>query len=173
MEKNQIEQLRLSLKKTIIFRFLTDNELELILKEAKILSFKKDDNIIAKDEISSNLFIVLKGTVSVMVDEENKKPVYICSIGEGEVFGEAGIFMNVKRTANVISQDISSILVIERKDFISFIKAYPNAGIKILMLVIFSLLRKLKEANQEIAFERKYDISQDDIDLMVDEVMKE
>ena len=35
------------------------------------------------------------------------------------------------------------------------------------MLIIYSLLRKLRAANQELAFERRADIHQDDVDALV------
>jgi CRP/FNR family cyclic AMP-dependent transcriptional regulator len=38
---------------------------------------------------------------------------------------------------------------------------------KMLMLIIYSLIKKLRDANQEIAFERKSDISQEDIDTII------
>ena len=36
-----------------------------------------------------------------------------------------------------------------------------------LMIIIYSLLKKLRDANQELAFERKSDIDQNDIDSLV------
>ena len=63
--------------------------------------------------------------------------------------------------------------MIHRKDIIDFLKSNTDAGSKILMLIIYSLLKKLKEANLEIAFERKADIVQTDIDSMVKDIMKD
>jgi CRP/FNR family cyclic AMP-dependent transcriptional regulator len=40
------------------------------------------------------------------------------------------------------------------------------------MVIIYGLLRKLREANQELAFERKSDVGQDDIDDLVADFMK-
>jgi len=52
-----------------------------------------------------------------------------------------------------------------------FIKDYPRSGNKILMLIIYSLLKKLKEVNQELAYERKSDADQDDIDSIIQNFM--
>jgi hypothetical protein len=56
-----------------------------------------------------------------------------------------------------------------RQELIRFIKKYPTTGNKILMVVIYSLLNKLREANQELAFERRVDVGQADVDSIVNE----
>ncbi len=157
----------------IVFKYLKPEEVKKIISISRFYSYDKDEKIIAKGDLSHNLCAVLAGTVHVVVPEKATGSVFISSIGEGDVFGEAGIFLNVKRTADVVSADESVILSITREDIIGFIKSHPDAGIKILMLIIYSLLRKLKEANIELAFERKADINQSDIDAMVEEVMRE
>ncbi len=144
-----------------------------IIAISRFVSYDQDEKIIAKGEQSPDLYAVMAGTVHVVVPAAKTGAVFISSIGEGDVFGEAGIFLSVKRTADVISADSVTVLRIGRQDMINFIKSRPEAGIKILMLIIYSLLKKLKEANLELAFERKADISQNDIDAMVEEVMKE
>ena len=159
--------------KIIIFKYLKPEELEKIIAISRFFSYEKDEKIIAKGEESPDLYAVLSGMVNVKVPEVKSGAVFISSIGECDVFGEAGIFLSVKRTADVMSADGCTVLRINRKDMIAFIKSCPEAGIKILMLIIYSLLKKLKEANIELAFERMADISQEDIDGMVEEVMKD
>ena len=163
-------------KKIVALRYLKKEELEEFMKVTDIISYEDKEIIIKEGEYSPFIFGVLKGSVAVTVSEidvNNKEEVYICTIGKGDVFGEAGIFMNVKRTANVVSTDKTTIFSIHRTEFLKFIKVHPGIGIKILMLIIFSLLRKLKEANHELAFERKADIDQTDIDDLVDKIMKQ
>jgi CRP/FNR family cyclic AMP-dependent transcriptional regulator len=162
-----------TVSRIIVFKYLKPDELKKIVSISRFYSYEKDEKIIAKGDLSHNFCAVLAGTVHVVVSEKATGSVFISSIGEGDVFGEAGIFLNVKRTADVVSADESVILSITREDIIGFIKSRPEAGIKILMLIIYSLLRKLKEANIELAFERKADINQSDIDAMVEEVMRE
>ncbi len=159
------------LKKIMIFKYLEDSMLDEILKISEIETYGEDDFIISESETSQYLYAVLYGSVNVSVTEK-KKDVFICTIGEGDVFGEAGIFLKVKRTANVVSSEKTTILKIHRKNLLEFIKKYPESGIKLLMIIIYSLLKKLREANQELAFERKTDIEQDDIDDIVKNLME-
>ena len=149
------------LKKAVIFRFLDDDLLARILDISFILKFKKDDLITAEGEVSPYLFAVLEGAVNVTVKETGGKEVFICSVEEGDVFGEAGIFLKTPRTASIISAGNTTLLRVHQKDLLEFIRNHPASGIKILMVIIYKMLKKLRDANQEIAFERKTSLNQD------------
>jgi hypothetical protein len=55
--------------------------------------------------------------------------------------------------------------------FYGIIKDNPQAGNKILMLIVHRLLHKLREANQELAFEKQSVIDLDDLDSLVQDFM--
>ncbi len=161
------------IKKVITFRFLGEEERQHILDNADVLIYEDGEAIINQGDTGENLYAVLEGTVNVTVTEKTGNEVYLNAIGQGQVFGEAAIFLKVERTATIRSPEKAVILRIGRKDFISFIKTYKNAGIKILMMIIYSLLGKLKASNEELAFERRSDIDQADIDDFIDDFLKE
>jgi len=156
-----------NIKNVYIFKYLNDEENRKILEIASFMKYEAEEKIINEGDIKPFFYAVINGSVNVMVREKDGREVFICTIGEGEIFGEAGIFLNVKRSANVVATDDCVIMRIHRKKLLEFIRTIPAAGIKILMLIIYSLLSKLRDANQELAFERKADVDQDDIDSLV------
>ena len=160
------------LKKVMIFRYLDDDALKAILKIADVINYKKNDRIISEGELSQYLYAVLVGSVNVYVKQASNKEVFLSTLDEGDVFGEAGMFLKVKRTANVVSTENSAILRIARKDLFEFFAKRSQSGIKILMIVVYSLLRKLRESNQELAFERKSNLDQEDVDRLIDDLSK-
>ena len=109
--------------------------------------------------------------MGVAVSENNGKDVYISTLGAGEIFGEAGMFLKTARTANVVSLGESKVLRRHREKLIDFIRSHPSTGVKILMIIIHGLLKKLRESNQELAYERKSDIVQDDVDDLVESIL--
>lgn len=155
------------IKKILTFRFLSEKELESLVKISMIEHYDNEEKIIHQGEINQSFYAIIDGTVKVTVQEEGQNEAYICTIGNGEIFGEAGIFTEVKRTANVTCCTDATLLTITRDAMINFIKENPRSGNKILMLIIYSLLKKLKEVNQELAYERKSDADQDDIDSII------
>ncbi len=171
MESVDKENYLQEIKKIKIFRHLDDEEIKKLLSVSDIVLYEKGSKIVSEGEISPYFYAVIEGTVNVCVKKPGGNDTFICAIGEGDVFGEAGIFLKVKRTANIISADGTIILQINRKDMFTFICSNKNTGMKILMLIIYSMLKKLRDANQELAYERDVDINQDDIDSMIDELV--
>lgn len=158
---------RAKAKGIMTFRYLDGAELERLVDTATVCRYGAEEPITEEGGLDPYFFGILEGTVSVTVRENEGKDVYICSLGPGDVFGEAGIFLNVKRTATVTALGDCVLLRLHRKDLSSFIKDQPSAGNKMLLVVIYGLLRKLRAANQELAFERKADMDQTDIDALI------
>lgn len=156
--------------RTSLFRYLSGVELDQLLKLFETVSYDPGETVIEEGSVNDHLYIVLEHSVSVEVQENGRK-VYICTIGEGEMFGEAGIFMNVARTASVVAHDGARLIRISRSSFLGEIKARPRAGIKILFMMVYSLLKKLKDVNHELAFERRDHECQEEIDALVGEMM--
>lgn len=155
------------LRKILFFRFVGDREINDVADITEVYGYPSRATIISEGELDPHIYAVIKGTVNVLVREASGKEVFICAIGEGDVFGEAGMFLNVRRTAHIVTAEDTILLRIHRDAFLKFIKNHPGPGMKMLMLIIYSLIKKLRDANQEIAFERKSDISQEDIDTII------
>ena len=151
----------------VTFRFLSDAELLDLIDHSEALEFEEGETIVEEGDLSPYFFGITEGFVAVSVGN-GEKMAYVNSLGPGDAFGEAGIFMSVPRTATVTAQTRTVILRVHRTALAGFLKRHAEAGNKILLVIIFGLLRKLKLADQELAFERKADMSQTDIDAMVD-----
>lgn len=152
------------MKRIITFRFLSDEEIDNLLQCAAVMRFAEGEVIVEEGEISPYFFGVIEGPLSVSVQESSGKQVFVSALGPGDVFGEAGIFIKVKRTARVSAQAASVVVRFHRLDIINFIRKFPEAGNKIMFVIVFGLLRKLRTMNQELAYERKSEMGQDDID---------
>lgn len=164
MQKINDGSLLLRVKNISIFQYLNDNEKSQLLSICDLLEYYKGDRIITQGEVSSCFFVVLSGSLKVTVKDPSGAEVFICYIQEGDFFGETGIFSDSKRTANVSPVDTARILHIGRDDFFNFIRMYPNAGVKILMLFVYGLMKKLNESNQGlVAMERKTVINQKEV----------
>jgi len=157
------------------FRYLAPAELDFLMERAVIVACKPEEAIVKEDEVSPYFFAILDGTVNVTVDaaalDGSLRNVYICTLGPGDVFGEAGIFIKVKRTATVSAADDVTLLRLHRDDMSAFLRAKPSGGNKFLLVVIYSLLRKLRAANQELAYERKSDMDQADVDGLLADML--
>ncbi len=155
----------------LTFKYLNKQELAIILKAGSVITYDTDEVLAKEGELEPWFFGILEGTVSVSVSEKNKKETYMNSLGPGDIFGEAGIFLNVPRTATITAMGPCTVFRIHRNDLSAFFKQNPVATNKMLLVIIYGLLRKLRAANLELAFERREDIDQSDIDAMVDRIL--
>lgn len=157
------------------FRYLAPSELKTLMDKATLCRYGPEEPIVEEGSVDPYFYGILEGAVSVSVREGAPsgecKDVYMCALGPGDVFGEAGMFLKVKRTASVTSSDSSVVMRLHRADVGAFIKAYPSAGNKLLLVIVYGLLRKLRAANQELAYERKADLDQADVDSLLADMM--
>jgi CRP-like cAMP-binding protein len=167
------EKFKDGLRRINTFRFLSESELASLLDRSSVLRYTSEEIIIEEGEVSPYFFGIVEGTLSVSVAEPGGKHVFVSALGPGDVFGEAGIFIKVKRTARVSAQSDAVVVRFHRQDIIDFIRKFPEAGNKIMFVIVFGLLRKLKSMNQELAYERKSEMVQDDIDSLMDNFFKE
>lgn len=172
-EPAEIQQYLPLVREINLFGYMTDEELEKFLELAEIVQYESGERIIYMGDVSPYFYGIVQGSVDVSLRELDDQEVFICTIEKGEVFGESAIFMTEKRTADVTSSEDCIILRMHRKEMLSFLKDNPQAGNKILMLLIYSLLSKLRDANQELAFEKQSVIDLDDIDSLVRDFMNE
>jgi len=145
-----MKQYKDQIAKIPIFSYLAEKEFRKLLKSADLLAFEDGEKIIFQGELSDYFFGIVKGKVDVST-REKKKEVFIYSIGEGEIFGEAAIFMAEQRTANVCSSGDSIVVRIHRKEIVSLIKYHPISANRFLILIIYSLLKKMRASTEEIA----------------------
>ncbi|MDC7125909.1 MAG: cyclic nucleotide-binding domain-containing protein [Spirochaetales bacterium] len=152
-----------------IFKFMSAAEIMYIVEQSDLTLYSDSEKIVEQDDIAQNILVIVKGSVQVNVEQEGKE-VYICSIAEGEIFGEAGMFLRVKRTANIISLEESVILSIPRSALMGFIRDNLQSGNKFLLVIIHSLLKKLRSANRELAFEKACETQIGELDNILEQL---
>jgi CRP-like cAMP-binding protein len=156
-----------------LFYHLTEEELERLLSLAEAVQYQKGEKILAQSETGDYLFAVVRGSADVSFKDLNDDEVFISSIESGEMFGEAAIFTSEPRTASVVCSEDALAVRIHKRNLMTFIRDNPRAGNKILMLIILSLLKKLKNANQDLAFEKRSEIDFNYADSLIQDFIRD
>lgn len=151
-------------------KHLSEPELSLLIKACDVKRYEAGELVIEEEAVAPDMFVILRNSVVIEM-EGNESPVYVCTLGEGEIIGEAGLFINVKRTANVRAADGAVLMRLGRDAFLRVLKDHSPVGIKLMFMIIYGLLTRLRSANEELAFERRGDANQAEIDAMIAELI--
>ncbi|MCJ7662880.1 MAG: cyclic nucleotide-binding domain-containing protein [Desulfobacterales bacterium] len=142
------------IKKNVLFRYMSEEAFFAFLDESELMEFEDGEIIISQNDVSQFLYCLIKGSVAISVHEKGDD-FFIYNLEEGEIFGEAAIFLTELRIANVKSSGASLIIRIHRKNLINFIGEYSQAGNRIFIMLIYSLLKKLRASTREITAVKK------------------
>ena len=142
---------------TIIKEIPTLNpSLEHLLRFSHRKSYNAKSVIIHEGDVSSSLYYIIEGSVSVLAESESGEEIILAQLNQGDFFGEAGLFEldtndKGKRTARVVSRSKSIIAEISYVQFKQIVNEVP-AIMFLLTGQIFNRLRKTSQKVRDLIF---------------------
>src|ERR1700730_13415278 len=134
-----------------LFRDLPSTVIEHLGSYMKTRKVARGATIFAKGDPGSGLMGVLSGMVKVSVASSEGKDIVLNVFHEGEIFGEIALLDGRPRTADAIVMSDCELAVIERRDFISFLKDNPDVTLKFIE-ILCARLRRTSEQVQDVTF---------------------
>ncbi len=86
--------------------------------------------------------------VTIQVDGRAK---LLARVESGETLGEINVFDPKAASATVTAQEFTQIWKANRQDIDDFVKAYPEAGAKLLAGIVTIMCRRIRHMNEKIA----------------------
>jgi CRP/FNR family transcriptional regulator, cyclic AMP receptor protein len=114
-------------------------------------SVAKGAIIFEKGDSGIGLIGVLAGAVKISVGSLEGHEVVLNIIREGEVFGEIALLDGRPRTADAAAMTDCELVVIERREFITFLRGEPDVMLK-LMEILCDRLRRTSDQVQDVTF---------------------
>ena len=113
--------------------------------------FPRNTVIFSKGDESDSLYVVCRGKVKVLIDDEQGKEIVLSVMGPGEYFGEMAAIDGVPRSATVVTQEPAELLMVRRNDFRNILSTNP-AMVFNLLKVLLGRLRKADHKIETLAF---------------------
>lgn len=113
------------------------------LGSGEVLFFKGDEG--------DALYGILDGRVRISTTAPNGKEVVLSMMERGDVFGEIALLDGLDRTADAIGAETTELLMLQRRDFLPFLKAEPDLATHLLSIVC-KRLRDTSARIEDIAF---------------------
>jgi CRP-like cAMP-binding protein len=141
-----MEDYRERIRNVAFFAVLTDDEVQVIAKIARINRYRKNHVILEEGEKRDTLFIILKGRAKVSLFDDTGKEYIIDVVEEGGFFGELSLFDELTGFVNIVTLEETQLLIIRRQDFVMLLRDSPEFALSI----IRTLTMRLKAANEKL-----------------------
>jgi len=123
------------LRKHPIFSDLEPVAFDQLCRYAKLTTLKRGATIFSKGNAGNSLFAVISGTVKISSSSAEGRSAILNLIGSGEVFGEVALLDGLSRTTDAIANSDCELFVIDRREFIPFVRSQPALAMKFIELL--------------------------------------
>lgn len=131
-----------ALREVPLFSLLRDTDLELLSPLLAERQFARNRVIRFAHDPCDAFYIVLRGSVKVMLVAEDGREVVLQLLRDGEFFGEMALLDDEPYAASVIAAEDSTLLVLLRDDFRRSIRELPEMSFGLLRALCHRLLEQ-------------------------------
>ena len=134
-----------------VFSSLPDPLLAQLSDHARVVECPAGSLIFAKGDPGHALYIVLDGAVKISVPSDEGREIALNLIRAGEIFGEIALLDGKVRTADAEAFLATTVMVIDRRDFLHALREEPELGLKLLG-IMSDRLRRTSQQVEDISF---------------------
>src|ERR1700693_2307619 len=123
------------LRKHPIFCDLDPEAFDQLCRYAKHSTLKRGATIVSKGDPGNSLIAVISGTVKISVSSADGRSAILNLIGPGEIFGEMSVLDGQPRSADATANTNCEIFIIDRREFLPFVRSQPALAMKFIELL--------------------------------------
>src|ERR1051326_7808766 len=117
------------LRKVGLFADFTEAEMTSLAGLFREKDFASGERIVEEGQTADSFFIIRSGQVQAVRGPQSS---YLAQLAEGQDFGEAALFQDIRRIASVVGDGPVQALVITREAFDRFERESPRASTRVL-----------------------------------------
>jgi signal-transduction protein with cAMP-binding, CBS, and nucleotidyltransferase domain len=133
------------IKSSPLFYELFDEEIEQIIAECNVLTLEAGDSILKEGDEGDEIFLILNGGADVM-----KGDVCLASLKKGDLFGEMVLLDERTRSADIISNTFTDVLVLSYDVIFGYYKKNPKIFSMLMLNLCRLLAKRLKGSGESI-----------------------
>jgi CRP-like cAMP-binding protein len=134
-----------------VFAGLASRELDELAAVAHTRRLRPREELFHKGDEGTQVFVIVRGRLRVGTTSAEGSDVLFRIMNPGEVFGELALLAGGERTATVSAIDECELLVLDRRDFLPFLRSHPELAIHLLE-VLAERLRNISELVEDTVF---------------------
>ena len=138
------------LRKHPIFADLEPEAFDQLCRYAKHTTLKRGAALFAKGDPGLSLYAVISCSVKMSISSADGRSAILNIIGPGEIFGEIALLDGGVRSSDAIANTNCELFVIDRREFIPFVRSQPALAMKFIELLCGRLRRTSDQVEQII-----------------------
>jgi len=127
-----------------LFKRLPPVDLNELAERLRVLKVKKNDVLFRKGSEGDCLYIIQQGNVKITLPSEAGEEVIITIFTDGDFFGEMALLDQMPRSANAVAMQSTQLLMLNRRDFLKFLKTNDTA----MEIILSSLSQRLRRTDK-------------------------
>lgn len=129
-----------------LFNGLDEAQLDQLRQNLHPRVFSAGSNLAMTEQPGEVVYFIIEGTIKIFKDNLDGTEVILAILGTGDIVGEMSLVDSVGRSANIVTQEKSTLLWMDRKTFQKCLHTMP--AITFNLTQIFS--SRLRLANEQI-----------------------
>ena len=141
ISQESARQRRELLAKGSLFSKLSERELDALVQVSRVKKLRAREELFHKGDPGNQVYLISKGRLKAVTTSAEGDDVVFSIMAPGEVFGELALLCGGRRTATITAIDASELIVLDRREFLPFLKTHPEAAIRLLEVLAERCLR--------------------------------
>ncbi len=133
------------------FAALPDGERVELAGRMRARRYPRDGVVFHRGDHAADVFVILAGTVKVVLLDETGRETVVALLRGGDIFGELALFGEAQRSATVATVAETLTLVLSREDFLPILEHSPRAMRQMLGLMA-TTIRRLSDRVEDLVF---------------------
>ncbi len=136
------------LRQVPIFTNLKLKELAEVEKIMHRRKYKKSEPIIRMGDPGLGMYIIAKGSVDIIEENEKGGSKTLANLEDGCFFGDLALLDESPRSASAIATEECNIIGFFRPDFLDLLDRKPKLGIKVLLSLAKTIGERLRRTDE-------------------------
>jgi CRP/FNR family transcriptional regulator, cyclic AMP receptor protein len=134
-----------------LFADLDEDHLRQVAEQLRPRRYRRGETVFVTGDPGTSLCMVSTGRVKLALTSTEGREVILDVLGPGEVFGELALLDGEPRSADAVAVERTELLLLQRDEFIRFLRARPEVAINLLG-VLSRRIRRDTQLVQDAAF---------------------
>jgi small-conductance mechanosensitive channel len=106
-----------------LFAPLNDSQIEQLVRNASTARYTAGEILVQQGEAGDSLFVIKSGRVRVELRREGAAALTVDTLGPDEFFGEMSLLTGEPRSASIVAETETEVIVVEKSDLAEVIRA--------------------------------------------------